>query len=194
MTSRALSEAEQKNLHQFTLAHDEIGLLVHAKNPVRQVTEQNIIDIYRGHITNWKSLGGPDHSITVLHKAEGRATLTIFLHHFGLHNSDIHAHAIIGDNEQAIKMVASNAGAIAYVSQGTAEYHIRQGSPLQLLSLTQPTLVSSNKPLHPTALTRPLNLITTSVPSGPTKSFIEFAQSPDVHDLIAQHYFIPHNS
>jgi phosphate transport system substrate-binding protein len=194
MTSRALSPEEAQDLHHFTLAHDGIGMLIHASNPVVQVTEKDIIDIYRGRITNWKHLGGPDQPITVLNKAEGRATLTVFLEHFGLQNSDIHAQGIIGDNEQGIKLVVGNPGAIAYVSIGTAEYHIRQGSPLKLLSLKKAEFRNTIEHLTPISLTRPLNLITASQPSGLTKSFIDFAQSSDIQDIIAQHYFTPRNS
>ena len=63
------------------------------------------IDIYTGKIVNWKDAGGNDAPITVVNKAEGRSTLELFLHYFGLKNTDAKPQVVIGDNQQGIKTV-----------------------------------------------------------------------------------------
>ncbi|NMM25859.1 MAG: methyltransferase domain-containing protein [Glaciimonas sp.] len=58
-----------------------------------------------------------------------------FLNHFALKNCDIKPQVIIGDNQQGIKTVAGNPGAIGYVSIGSAEFEAGQGTPIKLLPL-----------------------------------------------------------
>ena len=134
MASRALRKDEQ-DLYGTVIAYDGIGLIVHHSNTIGGLNERDIKGIYTGRITNWSEVGGIDAPITVVNKAEGRATLDIFLDHFNLKNAEIQAHVVIGDNEQGIKTVAGNLHAIAFVSIGTAEYDAAHGVPIKLLQL-----------------------------------------------------------
>lgn len=190
MVSRAL-KPQEGNLHGSVMAHDGITVIVHRDNPVQVLTHAQIIDIYTGKITNWKMVDGKDAPITVVNKAEGRSTLELFLHYFNLKNRAIHAHVVIGDNEQGIKTVAGNPHAIGYVSIGTAQFDATHGVPIRLLPLNHipATIESVRKGTFP--LSRPLTLVTHSPPTGATKTFIDFARSSQVHDLILKQYFVP---
>lgn len=134
MVSRALKAAES-DLTASIIAKDGIGMMVHRSNRVISLTDAQIIAIFSGQIRNWRQVGGSDQPITVVNKAEGHSTLELFLHHFGLKNSQVKARVVIGDNEQGIKTVAGNPGAIAYVSIGTAEYAATHGVPIRLLPM-----------------------------------------------------------
>ncbi len=190
MASRALKPHES-DLHGTVIAHDGIGLIVHQSNPLSSLDDQAIINIYSGIITNWKEVGGVDAPITVVNKAEGRATLELFSHYFKLTSPQIKAHVVIGDNEQGIKIVAGNPHAIAYVSIGTAEYHTSHDVPIKLLPLGSITASLDEVVAGRFPLSRPLTLVTKTIPSGTMKQFIDFARSPDTHDLVSQHYFVP---
>ena len=190
MASRALS-AEEQDLHGIAIAHDGIGLVVHQSNPVTELEDSQVIGIFTGSIMNWQEVGGRDAPITVINKAEGRATLELFLDHFNLTNSQIKAQVIIGDNEQAIKLVAGNTNTIAYVSIGTGEFDVTYGIPIKMLSLgSVPASIASVRD-GGFPLARPLTLVTKTPPNGLTKIFIDFSTSPHVHDLVTQHYFVP---
>lgn len=190
MVSRALTTNEG-DLHGTVIAYDGVGLIVHRSNSLEALDQEDIKRIYTGLITNWKDVGGIDAPITVVTKAEGRATLDLFLHYFQLQNSHIKAHVVIGDNEQGIKTVAGNPHAIAYVSIGTAEYDAAHGIAIKLLRLGDipASLKMVQEGQFP--LSRPLTLITSEPPVGTAKAFIDFAKSPEVHDLVTQHYFVP---
>jgi phosphate transport system substrate-binding protein len=149
------------------------------------------VDIYTGKITNWKDIGGLDAQITVVNKAEGRSTLELFCHFFKLKNSDIKAHAVIGDNEQGIKTVAGNPNSIGYVSVGTAEFDAAHGTPIKLLSIGGVEATSENVANGKFPLSRPLNLVTKTPPEGLAKEFIDFAMSDKCHDLIREQSFVP---
>ena len=190
MASREL-KAEEKSLVSATVALDGIGLITHKDNPVNSLTDAQVVAIYTGKITNWREVGGRDSRITVVNKAEGRSTLELFLQHFGLKNSQIVAQVVIGDNQQGIKSVAGNAGAIGYVSIGAAEYEANHGTPIRMLPMNGVAASVSNVANGKFALARPLNLVTKTAPLGLTKRFIDFARSEAVNDLVKSQYFVP---
>lgn len=190
LVSRAL-KADEAGLHAFTVAQDGISLIVHTGNPVAGLNRKQIADIYTGRITHWNAAGGADARITVVNKAEGRSTLELFLDYLQLKNSEIKPHIIIGDNAQAIKTVTGNPHAIGYVSIGAAEYEVRRGVPIRLLSLDGIAASAENVRQGIFPLSRPLNLVTSGEPQGLVRQFIEFARSPQVHDLVRAHYFVP---
>ena len=190
MASRALKSQEQ-HLHGSVIAQDGITIILHRSNPVQELTDDQIRAIYTGGITHWNQVGGPDAPITVVNKAEGRSTLELFLTYFQASNRDIHAHVVIGDNEQGIKTVAGNPHAIGYVSIGTAQYDATHGIPIRLLPLQHipATIETVREGMFP--LSRPLTLVTKSPPSGLIKTFIDFARSSQANDLILKQYFVP---
>tara|TARA_R110002111_G_scaffold143696_2_gene209800 strand:- start:1225 stop:2070 length:846 start_codon:yes stop_codon:yes gene_type:complete len=189
MVSRALKPTEQ-DLTSFLIAMDGIGIILHKSNAVSTLSAAQIIDIYTGKLNNWQQLGAADLPITVVNKAEGRSTLELFLQHFTLKNSQIKAQVVIGENQQGIKTVAGNPGAIGYVSIGTAEYEQALGTPIKLLPMAghAATVESVAKGDYP--LSRQLNLVVNTEPVGLIKNFITFAQSSAVKDLIAAQFFV----
>jgi len=190
MVSRSMKEGE-RDLSAFPVARDGVCIILHQENPVPALTDEEVVAIYTGKITNWNAVGGTDAPITVVNKAEGRATLEVFLQYFKLKNADVKAHVVIGDNEQGIKTVVGNRNAIGYVSIGTAEYDETHGVPIQLLPIGGVVASTESVRKGTFPLSRPLHLVTRTTPSGLAKAFIEYAQSKAVHDLIKQQYFVP---
>ena len=189
MASRALAKSEH-DLFEHRIALDGIALIVNAKNPVSELTDENIRLIYTGKITNWKDVGGLDKPITVVNKAEGRSTLELFLTYMHLKNSEIKASVVIGDNQQGIKTVVGNPYAIGYVSIGAAEFEEKYGAPIKRLPMDGVMADISQIHAGTFPLSRPLNLITKTIPDGLVKQFIDFSQSDAVKDLIAEQYFV----
>ncbi|HPE62097.1 MAG TPA: phosphate ABC transporter substrate-binding protein [Thiolinea sp.] len=189
MVSRALKPSEQ-DLTAFLIAMDGIGIILHKSNVVGELSDTQIIAIYTGKIRNWQQVGGADLPITVVTKAEGRSTLELFLQHFALKNSQIKAQVVIGDNQQGIKTVSGNPGAIGYVSIGTAEYEEARGTPIKLLPMAgqAATVEAVAKGHYP--LSRQLNLVVTGMPVGLAGDFITFAQSAAVKDLVEAQFFV----
>ncbi len=190
MASRSLKPSESE-LFSFRIALDGISMIVNKANPVASLDKQQIIDIYKGKIVNWQELGGQDAAIVVVNKAEGHSTLELFLHYFGLQNTEVKPHVIIGDNQQGIKTVAGNPDAIGYVSVGAAEYEADHQVPIKLLPLDGIMASVENVRNQSFPLSRPLNLITREQPTGLVKAFIAFARSQQVADLIGAQYFVP---
>lgn len=191
MSSRLLKDEEKADLVTYILARDGVCFLVHKSNPIEALTDQQIVDIFTGEITNWKQVGGRDASVTVINRADGRSELELFSHHFKVKPMDIKAHLIAGDNEQGIKTLAGNPHAIIYMSVGTSEYDAVQGIPIKLLPLGGVAASTANVRNGSFPFARPLVLVAKPNPKPLTKEFVEFALSPKVHDLIEEFSFVP---
>src|SRR6266481_184065 len=65
--SRVVSEEELKQarergmkLNEHTIGSYSVAVVVHADNPVKDLTKDQVRDIFTGVIQNWKGVGGPD--------------------------------------------------------------------------------------------------------------------------------------
>ena len=190
LVSRAL-KADERDLIAHTVALDGVGVIVHRSNAIASLSDAQNKAIYTGQLRHWREVGGPDRPITVVNKAEGRSTLELFLHYFQLKNSEIKPQVVIGDNQQGIKTVAGNPGAIGYVSIGTADFEARQGAAIKLLPMAGVAATVANVRDGKFPLSRPLNLVTRGEPSGLARRFIDFARSKAVHDLVEAQFFVP---
>lgn len=190
IVSRALHESEA-DLTAYTIAMDGVCMILHRDNNIDALSDDQIRDIYTGKIRNWRELGGADLPITVVNKAEGRSTLELFLAYFGLKNSQIKASVVIGDNQQGIKTVVGNPGAIGYVSIGTAEFEEQNGSPIKRLPMNGIEASTAQVRAGRFPLSRPLNLVTKGAPGELALRFIRFTQSPGVDDLVEGQFFVP---
>ncbi len=190
MVSRSLKDNE-KDLQAFTIAKDGISVILNSANPIKSLTDKQIVDIYTDKINNWKQIGGQDAPITIVNKAEGRSTLELFASHFKLEPKNIKADVVIGDNEQGIKTVAGNPNAIGYVSIGSGEYAASQKTPVKLLPVEGITASMANVANSTFPISRPLNLVTKATPTELSKDFIDFARSGQVQDIVKEQYFVP---
>ena len=189
MVSRAL-RADESDLQGHLFARDGVAMIVHASNPVVDLSREQVIGIFTGMITNWSEVGGPDLRISVVHKADGRSTQEVFLAHFGLRPADVKPHVVIGDNQQGIKTVAGARGAIGYVSIGAAEVAVNEGLALRPLPLdgAPPTTDAVRSGVFP--LSRDLVLVTRGPLSGAASSFIDFLRSSEADDTIRGFSFV----
>ena len=190
MVSRALTSSEG-DLVAHAIAQDGVAVIVHRSNGIRSLSDDQVKAIYTGQITDWRELGGAAGTITVVNKADGRSTLELFLQHYRLKASEVRAQVVIGENQQGIKTVAGNPRAIGYVSIGSAESEAALGAPIRLMGMNGVEASTARVRDGSFPLSRPLNLVTLGVPSALAREFITFAQSPAVHDLVKDAYFVP---
>lgn len=190
MASRAL-QARETDLTAHTIAMDGVGLIVHRDNPIRSLSEEQVVAIFTGGITNWSGVGGVDAPITVVNKADGRATLEVFLKHFDLASPDIRASVVVGHNQQGMRTVAGDGHAIGYVSVGAAEHEIERGMPIRLLPMGGVEATTANVRDGSFPMSRPLNLVTHGDVSPLAQALIDFAESPKVNDLVEAQHFTP---
>jgi len=190
MVSRSPAEGED-DIQWHPVARDGIALVVHADNPIAELTDAQVVAIFSGAVESWSEVGGPPSPITVVNKAAGRSTLEVFTHHFGLAPERIRADVVIGDNQQGLKTVAGNRWAIAYISIGTAVIEIERGAPIRVLAsrgveASVATVADGRYPI-----VRTLHLVTHGELDPLAAELVDFARSPAVHDLITAQAFVP---
>ena len=73
-------ELEEANvqLEQKAIGVDALVFIVNEDNPVTNLTQQQLKDIYAGKITNWKEVGGEDLRIQVINRDEASGTREAF--------------------------------------------------------------------------------------------------------------------
>lgn len=190
MLSRDLT-ASEVGVQKYELAMDGLAFVVHAKNPLTNLSKSDLQKIYRGEIRNWKQLGGADQAITVISKVEGRAALDLFMQYFEIKASQIKAQSLIGDNEQGLKIVAGNPWAIAYLSVSTANVAVQNKVPVKILSLDKIAASVENVKNGSYPFARKIILITKMAPSAESKKLIDFALSKEMVSAIEKMGFVP---
>lgn len=190
MASRAV-KASESDLHWALVANDGLAVIVHRDNPVAALTADQVRSLYRGEIVDWSAVGGKAGPVTLVHKAEGRSTLELFLDFFKLKNPEVKPHAIVGDNLQGVQTVAANPSAIGYVSIGTAETSVADGVPIRLLPFEGVAASVANVANGSYPLLRPLNLVTKEPVGAHIAAFLAFVTSKDADRFITEQAFVP---
>ena len=191
MVSRSPQRTEQ-DLNWHPIAKDGIGIIVHSDNPLTSISKQQLKDLYPGTIKSWSQIeNSRTNQVTVVHKAEGRSTLEVFLNYLDVKNQTIKPHVVIGDNQQGIMTVASQPAAIGYVSIGAAEKAIQDGTPIKILDIEGKPSSTEAIQKGEYDIARTLHIISKETPKGLVADFIKFAQSSEVSDLVRDHYLVP---
>ena len=191
MSSRALREEETGDLVEHVVAYDGVAFLVHASNPVRELSDEQLLAIYTGEVETWDEVGGEAMPITVVNRAAGRSELELVTDYFGIEASAIQADLVAGENQQATKTVAGDPSAIAYISVGAAQRDAAVGVPVKLLPLRGVLADVERVAAGDFPLARPLVLLTGGEPSGAAATLLDYALSPEVDDLIESLAYVP---
>lgn len=118
MSSRELKEDEKTTgIEGTVIAYDGIALLVNPANKVKDITLEQVKDIYTGKVKNWKELGGKDAPIVVVSREEGSGTRDAFQEIVGYKSEELVKDASISDGSGAVKAtVSGNENAIGFAS------------------------------------------------------------------------------
>lgn len=108
------------------VAMDGLPILVHPRNPVKELSVDQVRAIYMGEIRNWKELGGPDREIVVVTRDTNSGTYETFHKLVMTHKVDgekidekISKNAeYVGSNGAARQRVQSTPAAIGYAGLG----------------------------------------------------------------------------
>jgi phosphate transport system substrate-binding protein len=66
---------------EYKVALDGLSVYVNPENPVKELTMDQVKDIFTGKIKNWKAVGGPDAPITVYSRENSSGTYEFFKEH-----------------------------------------------------------------------------------------------------------------
>jgi phosphate transport system substrate-binding protein len=175
----------EADLHAVPIARDAIAVIVHPKNTVRNLTLNQVREIFSGKITNWSSLGGNPRSIILVTREEGSGTREAF-QKLVMGKNEIDLAALVQDSNGAIRQVVSNdPNAIGYISLGLVNEEVKA----LRISGTEATAANIEKGSY--TLVRPFLFAFNGVPEGEAKAFLEFVLSPAAQKLLAKEGLVP---
>ncbi|HEY6168753.1 MAG TPA: phosphate ABC transporter substrate-binding protein [Verrucomicrobiae bacterium] len=87
--SRKIKAAEQLNCvkafgkrpTEYKVAIDGLSVYVNADNPLKELTVEQVADIFTGKLKNWKQVGGNDAPITIYSRENNSGTYEFFKEH-----------------------------------------------------------------------------------------------------------------
>ena len=187
LASRALkSEEEGKGAQAHIVALDGVAIVVNPENTVEDLTVDQIAQIFKGEITNWKDLGGADEEIAVYGREAGSGTRGAFEELVGVEDACkyLNEYSSTGD---VIGNVASNPSAIGYASLSAVGDNVK-AVKVNGVECSEATVQDGTYEIQ-----RPFVMITKDGTqlSDAAQAFLDFAMSADAASLIAQAGAVP---
>jgi phosphate transport system substrate-binding protein len=182
---------------EATVAMDGITVVVHPKNPVSQLTLDQLREIFLGNIDDWRTLGGPKKPIVILSREFNSGTHIFFKEHVLRRGNakgpeEFSPAALLMPSSQAIAdEVAGNENAIGYYGMGYISP--RQKVIAVAKDAKAPYVVPSIETVRDNSypISRPLYIYSNGKPQGILKEFIDFVFSPEGQGIVKQIDFVP---
>ncbi len=180
-----LAKSRGINPVAHVVAFDAIIPVVHPKNKVRNLTIDQLSQIYQGNITNWKEVGGDDLKIVVISRDSSSGTFESW-DHFVMKKAKVTPKAqMLASNGALVTAVSKNKYAIAYLGIGYVNKSVK---PLQVNGITASiqTAISREYPFS-----RELYMYTNGEPQGAKAKYIAFVKSAEGQKIVAREGFVP---
>lgn len=189
-SSHKLKPEEDNGQIQYReLAKDLLLVATHSSvKGVTNLTTKQLKAVYKGNITNWKELGGPDAKIVVLDRPEDESAKKLLRKHY------------LGDDKTTTKAIVLNKEGELIDALQSTPYSIGAFSlaysqinqlPVNRLSLDGVVPKAENLINGQYQMARHLGLIWDKAPSTSTKNFVDFVFSPEGTKVLQNNSFVP---
>ena len=165
-------------------AKDALSIYLHPRNPVKNLTMEQVKNIFAGKISNWQQCGGEDVPITVYGRNRNSGTHLFFAEHALLGEAFSDRMKSLPTTDAIVQAVASDPGAIGYggMAFGATVHHAK-------INNIEPTPENVRNGKYPIA--RYLYLYTATNPRGSSKKFIDWVLSPNGQKIVGEVGYIP---
>lgn len=195
MSSRYLTESEKgEDLNVIPIAYDGLAIVVNRANSIANLSQQQVFDIYKGKIKNWKEVGGDDQPIAVVTREASSGSRYNFESLMGLTKivndrlvSDISPNNLVVNSNSMVKTIVNhNTRAIGFISVGSVDRSVKA---IQFEGI-EPT--SENIANHKYTLARPfLVLYKVDALDQAGKDFVAFLKSEEGQQAVAEYGYTP---
>lgn len=167
------------------IAHDALTPVVSPKNRVKDLSIDQLSQIYQGKITNWKEVGGDDMPIVVISRDSSSGTFESWAE-FVMKKAKVTPRAqMLASNGAIYTAVSKNKNAIGYLGLGYVNKGVK-ALTVNGITASQETALSKQY-----SLSRELYLYTNSEPKGEGAKFIAFVKGAEGQKLVAKEGFVP---
>jgi len=167
------------------VAYDALIPVVHPNNKVKDLSIDQLSQIYQGKITNWKEVGGDDLKIVVISRDSSSGTFESW-DHFIMKKTKVTPRAqMMASNGAIVTAIAKNRYAISYLGMGYINKSVKS---LQVngVSGSAQTVLSQQYPLA-----RELYMYTNGEPVGEVAKFIAFVKGVQGQKIVEKVGFVP---
>ncbi len=192
MSSRKLTDVEieefrksNKNIIIKKIAFDALSVIVNKTNKVRNLTKQNLKDIFTGKIDNWKNLGGANCEILICSRESSSGSYEYFKEKV-LDGEGYSSKILKTKISQAIiQLVSLKPGAIGYVGIAQIRPTIQPVSIVldDSFNFIYPSISNLSQDKYP--LKRPLFLIYERKNSLKLTKMLKFIESSKGQEIIS---------
>lgn len=197
MASRPIKFSEKmkvksagKEVEEVIVAYDALAVVVHPSNPVKQLTRQQLEDIFRGKITNWKQVGGDDRKIVVYSRETSSGTYEFFKESVLKNKNYMSSSLSMPATGAIIQSVSQTKGAIGYVGLAYLSPRVKSLSvSYDGKHFAPPTMESATDKSYP--IVRPLYYYYNTENAGQVNPLISFILSPAGQEIIKKSGYIP---
>jgi phosphate transport system substrate-binding protein len=169
----------------FAVAIDAILPVVHPDNPVKDLTIQQLHDIFAGKITNWKDLGGPDNKILAVTRDTSSGTFEVWEEKIMKGDRIMPRAQVVASNGAMVQSVSGNPAAVGYIGIGYLDNSVKAVT-VGGIEGTPDTAMSGEFPVS-----RYLFMFTPGWPTGETMKFINFVLSDAGQEIVASTGYVP---
>ncbi|MBX3303373.1 MAG: substrate-binding domain-containing protein [Nitrospira sp.] len=187
----AVTGTEDRELTATQIGWDGIGILVHFSNFTKEVTLQQVADIFSGKIKEWSDVGGPEARILLINRPADQTIRKAFESRLGIAGTIPQTATMIAADDMVVKTVVGTLppqSAAAYISLSIGSSAVSQGVAVRLLR------IDHVEPETPTVkdgrygLRRPLLLLSTHDQNSLVDAFADFALSPVGQAIVGETY------
>jgi phosphate transport system substrate-binding protein len=192
-SGRVLNAEEKKSgLLGTIVGYDGLAVFVHRSNPVKDLSKEQLKDIFTGKVKSWKQLGGKDVKIVPLVEPIASKRATVQMVQEQILDGAAFAPGIreVDQLRDQVAEVARGEGTLCFASVGflaSADAAVRSGVRAIAVDSTDPTDANIRSGAY--LLSRPMLLVTKGLPSGDVKSFLDYVLSRDGQSLV-ERYFV----
>ena len=187
----AVTGAADPDLRSTQIAWDGIGIVVHLSNTTKDMTWQQIAELFSGKYSFWSELGGPDTKILLIDRPKYENVRDSFEEQLGIVGKIPSSATTISRDDKVIKKVVGTLppnSAVSYVSLEQALAAVHSGVAIRLLA------VDKVEPEEPTVkdgrykLRRPVLLLSAKEAPPLVQAFEEFCLSAAGQKIIDELY------
>lgn len=181
----------------FVIGYDALAIYVHKDNPLDEITEEQIAEIYQegGTLTKWSDLGiklpGGQNEIVRVSRQSSSGTYE-FLREHVLKNRDFKLGSRdLNGSKEVVELVAGTVSAIGYSGMGyaTAGVKMLRVAPTAGAPAVAPSVEATLDKSYPIA--RSLHLYTLGEPTGAVRTYLDWVLSDTGQQIVRASGYVP---
>jgi phosphate transport system substrate-binding protein len=189
MKDKEFQAAVEKGLMPVAhvVAMDGLPIIVHPSNPAKNLTVEQVREIYMGKITNWSEVGGPNLKIVKISRDTNSGTYETF-HNLVMKKEKIAADTeYVGSNGAVRQRVQATPAAIGYAGLGFVDRTVKA----LLINGIEPNRATVASGVYPIA--RPLFMFTNGYPKlgTPLHAFVTLHLTREGQEIVESIGFVP---